>query len=218
MTIKLDDALLEYLADLYGVEERSIRSIGIFELDRIENALDIDVGLNTIDISLPTDNMLEMRLNFMPVDAVRLLDEINMVAITVSDETTTLDLSITRENISRLLSITAFGGTLASDVLFPIENSMSEEEYVDYLGWALEEYIDPANLNMAIESSAISIEATLPGKISAMENGSKDGQTAIFRIPLIAIIASNQPLRYSVSFIPDAERPADADQPIDAQQ
>ena len=73
---------------------------------------------------------------------------------------------------------------------------MSEEEYLEMISFLLgEEGPD------AISHGLVSMEITVPGTITAVENAEKTGDsTAVFSFPIISFLLLNEPLSFSIEW------------------
>lgn len=121
------------------------------------------------------------------------VEEQSLIAMTGNFLSFYLDIS----NYAELKEAVPFLADPNFEVYGPEYNQgMSEEEYLEMISFLLgEEGPD------AISHGLVSMEITVPGTITAVENAEKTGDsTAVFSFPIISFLLLNEPLSFSIEW------------------
>jgi hypothetical protein len=87
-------------------------------------------------------------------------------------------------------------------MLLPPEGAaISENEYIEHLAWALEDYAKGEKIGDILRSSAIRLSIKTPAKIVSQTGGTPKGeQEVLFEIPIPRLFTLETPLEFSVTY------------------
>ncbi|WP_455382299.1 hypothetical protein [Salinispira pacifica] len=207
--IHLTPVLVSYLQDLAATVNGTApsKSQPIFDLNALKAAFSRYPGLVLDQASTPGIGTLALWVRF--ADVSRLLDGANgrvadFVDFRRDGDLRTLTVRLDRDVVDQLLTLTPLSGSVAGSVLLPpAGSSMSSEEYVSYLGWALEDYANGADgpsIERIIRSSEVDVDITVEGRIVSAKGGKVKGNVVSFSIPVVKLLTLSNALVYSVSF------------------
>ena len=111
-----------------------------------------------------------------------------------------LRLNMTAENVRRALEL-IIGDPLLIELFLPANSQVDEEEYSEYISWALEEYAEPEVMAGLLRGSQLRIEISATGRIVAQSGGRLQDGVVHIRIPIVQLITLRSPLVYSVTIV-----------------
>jgi hypothetical protein len=179
----------------------------VFDPARVKAGIEKRPGFRVTRIATPTPESLEMELAF---DDLRTLFAEGIISLTEKDGRTTVALRLDRKSARKL-------GALFSEVSNPAFREMSpreqrvrtEKEYLEAIEFAVGREGPPL-----VKSSALELTVMVDGQLVGQTGGRITGQTAVFSVPVLRLLMLEQPLDYSVTFIPakakDAKKPRKA--------
>ena len=85
---------------------------------------------------------------------------------------------------------------------FVPQGRISEEEYREELAYALEDYLEEISLDELFAASSIDISVAFEGTLREQRGGRIEGERVVFSIPLFNVLLMDEPLEYSLSFVP----------------
>jgi hypothetical protein len=90
---------------------------------------------------------------------------------------------------------------LGKMLLPPAGSSLSEDEYLEHLAWALEDYAKNENIRTILRSASVRLTVKTPGKILSQSGGTLRGDSeAVFEVPLVRLFTLQKPVDYSVTY------------------
>ncbi|MFW5801430.1 MAG: hypothetical protein ACOCVC_05325 [Spirochaeta sp.] len=201
LVVELSRVFREYYRDLSGSE--SIQEDAIFDTDEIGRVLAGQQGLTVESVAAPGPGRLEVAVQLQNIEQLYRDDTMNVpeiIRFVRSDEGAALHIRVGRNDIPRFLRLSPIGDSPVVEYLLPPGNSLSRDDYIEYLSWALEEYEEDVPVQEVIESAAIELRIQPEGSITRQHGGEVQGDTVVFRIPLIDLVLARQPLEFSVEF------------------
>ncbi|MDR1626862.1 MAG: hypothetical protein LBT33_10020 [Spirochaetia bacterium] len=114
----------------------------------------------------------------------------------------TLSIRLNRDNLSSLLKVIPEADSPLAKMLLPPEGAaISENEYIEHLAWALEDYAKDEKIEDILRSSAIRFSIKTPGKIVSHTGGKlKSEREILFEIPIPRLFTLEKPLGFSVTY------------------
>lgn len=199
--IELGRIFREYYRDLSG--ETAFDSSEIFDTAEIRRVLESYTGIDVETVSAPDAGRLRIQAQMQDVEELFRDDtlEVPEIAYFVRDgQEATLHMRFGREDIPRFLALSPIGDSPVVEYLLPPGDELGREEYIEYLGWALEEYEEGTPVADVVRAAAIELRIRPAGEILVQRGGVVDGDTAVFEVPLIDLVLAQDPLEYSLRF------------------
>ncbi|MFP4644590.1 MAG: hypothetical protein ACLFM0_09570 [Spirochaetales bacterium] len=206
MEVTLSDEMLAYLLDLSGPLGVEPGEVSPFDLERLAVLLDEEPGIELVDADTPENERLALSVTVEEIEDVltegpNRVEGLITVEETESDGDTerTLILELNKERVQQITTLSPVQEESAVDFLLPPED-MNEDEYVEYLAWAMEEYEQDQPIEDVIRDSAIELEVTVPGRLVSVEGGRSDGNTAIFSERVVRLLTVGDVTRWAVTW------------------
>ena len=114
-----------------------------------------------------------------------------------------LKIVLSRENFSQIAAYFPLmdAGLMAS--LTPRgHQTVAEEDYKDDLSYALEDYLGNTSIEEVLKASSVRIAIDVEGALKEQRGGRVEGSRVVFTVPLLKILVLNEPLEYSLTFLP----------------
>jgi hypothetical protein len=207
-SVSISPLFVRYYGDITGVWADDLSEIEVVRIEDIEKSLSVQDGLVVESLTLEGNDRVHLSGSFTDVEKIIRNSKKNYNEVfsfeRIGDEGV-FSLTVNRETIPDLIALT----TLASPdtlgyFLPPKDKPLSRGEYLEFLFWVLEEYGDEETVGEAIESSGITFLVSVPEKIISIQNGkiikTADGESALFRVPLIETLIRRDEKIYSVRF------------------
>ncbi len=239
--IVLNDFLVSYVRDLSA-------SVGA-ESDRIFDPAAVEARLAELDyvalerVAVPEPNRLSVTVAFDDLGRALTPPEdlagpdgsggddgapASPLSVEREGARTRMVLEVTPELLDAVIAMSPWQGTLLAEILLPPDRTtMSEDDYIDYLVWALEEYEDPRVIRAALEEAMVNVLLRVPGRVVDQRGGTRGDQGSrndetrrdqgarrdgggshddgvLFRIPVVDLITLDEPRRYEVVYIADS--------------
>ncbi|AFG36369.1 hypothetical protein [Spirochaeta africana] len=201
LTVDLDRVFQEYYRDLSGGD--SLEESGIFDTDEITRVLQQQSGLQVDSVTTPQPGRLDVTVRLQDIEQLFRDDTMavpEVITFSRSANRATVRIRVGRTDLPRFLRLSPIGDSPMIEYLLPPGNSLSRSEYIEYLSWALEEYEGNVPIAHVIESAAIELRIRPAGDILVQRGGEVDGDTVVFRIPVIDLVLADSPLEYSLQF------------------
>lgn len=205
--IVLHPVLTSYLEDLSMAMGGEVEgALPLFDLPGIRSAFAENEGIELESLSSPRREVLRFALQFddlnTPFEALPPVER-NIFEFRREGERRSLHMALNRENFSQ---ISAYFPVMDEAVLAYFlpqgDQPVSEELYKDDLSYALEDYLGGDSLEEILDTSSIRIAVGFDGTLVEQRGGRVDGERVVFSIPLLKILLLNEPLEYSLTFLP----------------
>jgi hypothetical protein len=126
------------------------------------------------------------------------------LTVTQSGDRTHMVLRLTPQILDTVIGMSPWRGTLMAEILLPPDRTtMTAEEYIEYLTWALEEYEDPRLVRRALEEAAVDVLVKVPGEIVDQRGGSLAEGGVRYRLPVVELVTLNRAQRFELWYRPD---------------
>jgi hypothetical protein len=114
----------------------------------------------------------------------------------------TLAIRLYKDNLASLLRIIPEADSPLAKMLLPPEGSaIREDEYIEHLAWALEDYAKDEKIEDILRSSAIQLSIKTPGKIVSQTGGKlKSEKEVLFEISIPGLFTLEKPIEFSVTY------------------
>ena len=205
LSISLHKILVDYLVALaesiQGPLPESEKRV--FDLEQIRLSFDMQPDIDLLKVTSPDTGDLLLSLRFEALDKVFSASaDVRQVFTVKKDGTATkLAFHLDRKNfpvLARLFPLYDLGQSL---YLFPDASApMTEEEYLEYVTWALEGVAGDADVAQVLKNSRISITLAVPSQVVSQEGGRVSGKTVLFQIPVLQVLTLEKPVDLSVTF------------------
>jgi hypothetical protein len=177
----------------------------VFDPARVKKGMEKRPGFKVTRIATPTPQSLEMDLASDDVPA----GNDGIVSVVQKDGKTTVALHLDRKGAKQL-------GGLFSEVSNPAFKEMSpreqrtrtEKEYLEAIEFAVGKQGPPL-----VKASSLELTVKVDGTLVAQTGGKIVGGAAVFSVPLLRMLMLEQPLDYSVTFIPTPTKGAKKPKP-----
>ena len=172
----------------------------IFGSEQLRGDFAKNPHLELVEMHLPSPEILVGKLTFTDLNAVieqepHLLEQ-GVIDFTTQDGVYYLRIHLERSNIDPVYAMLHLDQNPLIEMFGPHTNEdTSEEEYLEMMEFVLGESGPPA-----IIESVIELKIRVSGRIIAQRGGVREGNTVIFRLPLIRALLLDQPLDYAVTF------------------
>jgi len=202
MEIILAEELHAYLLDLSGVLGVDPEEASPFDLEQLALLLEEEPGLVLLDAELPSTDRLTMELSAEDIE--RVLTEgphrvEDLIAVESRQNEHTLTIELDRTRMQQITSLSPVEEQSAIEYLLPPER-MNEDEYVEYLAWAMEEYESETPIEDVIRDARIQVRVEVPGELLSVSGGDADGNTAVFYERVVTLLTVREPTRWSVTW------------------
>ncbi len=206
MEVRLSDEMLAYLLDLSGVLGVEPGEVSPFDLEQLALLMEEEPGLTLIDADIPENERLVLSFSVDQIEEV-LTEGPNRVEGLVSLEESTVDgetermliIELNSDRVQQITSLSPVQEESAVDFLLPPED-MGDEEYVEYLAWAMEEYEQDRPIEEVIRDSRIDVEIHFPGRLVTVEGGESAGNTAVFSERVVRLLTVRDVTRWSLTW------------------
>ena len=202
MEVMLAEELHAYLLDLSGVLGVDPEDASPFDLEQLALLLDEEPGLVLLDAEIPANDRLTMSLRAEDLERV-LTEGPHRVEGLIETESRqnehTLTIELDRDRMQQITGLSPVEEQSAVEFLLPPER-MNEEEYVEYLAWAMEEYESDTPIEDVIRDARIEVRVEVPGELLSVSGGDVDGNTAVFYERVVTLLTVREPTRWSVTW------------------
>ena len=192
---------MDAVADMSDfIEDAPAVDRDIFGSEQLREDFTKNPHLELVELSLPSPEILVGELAFTDLNAViaqepQLLEQ-GVIDFTRQDGVYYLRIHLDRSNIDPVYAMLNLDQNPLIDMFGPHTNEdTSEEEYLEMMEFVLGESGPPA-----IIESVIELKIRVAGRVIAQRGGVREGNTVIFRLPLIRALLLDQPLDYAISF------------------
>ena len=182
------------------IEDAPAIADDIFGSEQLREDFTKNPHLELVELSLPVPEILIGELVFDDLKAVieqepQLLEQ-GVIDFAKQDGVYFIRVHLDRNNIDPVYAMFHLDQNPLIEMFGPHANEdTSEEEYLEMMEFVLGEPGPPA-----IIESAIELEIRVTGRIIAQLGGIREGNTVIFRLPLIRALLLDQPIDYAISF------------------
>jgi hypothetical protein len=216
----LSDFLVSYIRDLSA-------SVGV-ETDAVFEAAAVRASFAQIDtvelqsVDVPAPNRLRLQVSYADLgealagtmDTPGTVDTPGMggagasadgpLTVTQSGDRTHLVLRLTPEILDAVIGMSPWRGTLMADILLPPDRTtMTADEYMEYLTWALEEYEDPRLVRRALEEAAVEVLVRVAGEVVDQRGGSLRDGGVRYRLPVVDLVTLSSAQRFELWYRSD---------------
>lgn len=177
----------------------------IFDLPAIRKNFSAEGGVELVKLEAPEPGRLKAEMRFKEISAlVKSRDPKIREALAVSRKDTreTLRIRLDGRNVAAMLKITPEGDSKIAKMLLPPEGkTLSEEEYLEHLSWALEDYAGNENIKTILRDSAVDLRVKVQGRIVEQHGGTVEGSSAVvYSVSLLKLFSLKRPLEYSLTY------------------
>ena len=206
LEISLHRVLTEYLIALAESIEGPLPAErrAVFDLNEIRASFALRPGIDLVSTGSPDIDTLELALVYGPLERVFALSEPGIrevFTVTRTGGRTTLRFHLDLSNFDSLAMLFPLYETGKSLYLFPDASApMTEEEYLDYVSWALEGVSGDTDVKRVLSDSVVRVTVTVPGAVVRQEGGRAVGNTVEYVIPVLRVLTLSEPIDLSVTF------------------
>jgi len=205
VSVELHPVMTAYLTDLTAMlgDEPDPEKVEIFEPEAMEYAFSYYEDMNLTDVRVPDKDTMVLTVKFDDIGTILSAREEEfgrLFSFESGEGVKKIDILVDQSTIRHILSFSPAGQTMADTLLPPADYSFTREEYIDYLEWPLEEYLEGKELAKILENSIISLEMTVDGEIIDVSGGEAAGNTIKFTMPVLKPLISETPVTYSITF------------------
>ena len=202
LEVVLSDEMLAYVLDLSGLLGVEPGEVSPFDLERLAVIMQDEPGLELVDADIPSNERLVMSVS--ADDLERVFTEgpnriEGLIEVQESADERSIVIELNNERIQQITELSPVAEESAVDFLLPPER-MNEDEYVEYLAWAMEEYEQDTPIEDVIRNARIELEVTLPGNVVSVEGGESDGNTVRFTERVVRLLTVRDMTRWSVTW------------------
>ena len=124
------------------------------------------------------------------------LSEAGVISFAKNNGVSTVRLHLNKDSFKQISSFLPGKENALIDVFGPAENEdTSESDYLEMLEFMLGDK-GPAG----VKASFIELRVKVKGKILSQSGGKIEGNSVLFRIPLLQVLLLDRPLDYSIAF------------------
>jgi len=217
ISLELSDYLVSYVQDLSA--SLGVQSDRIFEPAAIEARLAQLDSIDLVELNVPETGRLEMTVAYD--DLVAALEEPAKVGAgrggagqsgyppplstgTTASGAVHLRLELTPQILDSVIAMSPWNGTLLADILLPPDRTtMSGEDYIDYLVWALEEYEDPEVIRESLQQAAVALQVRVPGRVQNQRGGRRSSVGVLFNVPVVDLVTLEEERVYELWYLPE---------------
>jgi hypothetical protein len=207
LSVELHPVFVKYYADLTSGFSASFdpNNPRIFNIDSIREHFAENPGLELISLAAPEPHRLRMEFRFRDfTETIRSRNPqvANVISMRRQGNRETIRVFLDRKNLASVLQMTPDGNSPLAKMLLPPEgDAISEEEYLDHLAWAMEDYAAGENIETVLRSAAIGLSIRVQGRITAQTGGTLRGDSEVtFQLPLLRLFTLEKPVEYSITY------------------
>ncbi len=177
----------------------------VFDTNAIRRSFEGNPGLELVSVAAPAPHRLRLAFRFKDVSAmVRSQDQRvrDMISVRRNDGNETIRIYIDAKNLPGLLRLAPNGESRVAKMLLPPEGkALTEEEYLDHLAWALEDYAGDEDVKVILKRASVDLGIKVKGRIVEQTGGRLHGDSEVrFSIPLLRLFTLKTPLEYSLTY------------------
>lgn len=203
MEVRLAEELRTYLLDLSGVLGVSDEEeISPFDLEALAVLLGEEPGLELLGADIPEADRLTLTLRIEDIERIFTDGPHRVEGLIhreVSGRETTITVELDRTRVQQISSLSPVAEQSAVEFLLPPEQ-MDEDEYVEYLAWAMEEYEDEHPIEDVIRDARIELRVEVPGTLLSVTGGEREGNVAVFYERAAYLLTVREPTRWSFTW------------------
>lgn len=205
ISVKLHPVMTAYLSDLTAMlgDVEDPDEVKIFEPEAMEYAFSFYEDMELSGVSVPSRDAMTITITFDDIGKVLASQEEQfgqLFSFKTENGIKTIDIRVDQSVIRHVLSFSPAGKTMAESLLPPEGYAFSKEEYIEYLEWPLEEYLEGKDLGKILAESFIHLELRVKGTIIRQAGGTVSGNLVRFRLPLLDAVTAESPITYSITF------------------
>lgn len=200
-TFRVSQDMADYLEELASLTTSSSEEFTLFETDKIKEDLEKDQsGVHVTAVTVDDPNTLRVALTFDSLESLLESQEAQAAKIIrfteLADGSKKVHIRLDRENYEHLDALFSEEQKIVMDTFGPKENEgLSEEEYLEMMSYALGE--QGSDL---LRASIIETRVKVKGTLLDQKGGVREGDTVVFRIPLLRFLLLDEILEYQLTF------------------
>ncbi len=177
----------------------------LFDLDQIKAGFAEKRSVDLLSAFVPSPDKLELKIGFKSLEQVFAESAESgvdrLVTFTQTGGTKKISLNLTAENFNQVAALTPEGNSDLLALFGPQPaNPYSEEEYMEMIEYAFYEYTEDVSISDIMNLSFVTLEIAVDGRIISQKGGKQNGNSVVFKIPLIKLLTLNKPLKYEIVF------------------
>ena len=199
--VEVKEFFASYLMDLAEFTGTEVdREVGLFDPQELREAIGAKDGVEVLEVERVSPVHLRMLIGFDSIEELmsseQMLSETGILTLHRSGQRWEFRLHFDKQNFTQISALFPMVDQTLLQMFGPQEDfSISENEYLEMMSFALGEQGPPA-----IKESVIEAEVLVPGRIIAQSGGELEGSRVKFAIPLIKILLLEEPLDYSITY------------------
>ncbi|THB62602.1 MAG: hypothetical protein D6B26_07420 [Spirochaetaceae bacterium] len=202
LTVEMGRVFQDYYRDLSGSEPNS----PIFAPAEIRSTLQSQAGITVRQVREPQPGKLSITLGLQDVGQLyrdENLDVPQVISFTRAGNIAALNIRVGRDDIPRFLALSPVGDSPMIAYLLPPVDQMSRDEYIEFVGWALEEYEGETPVADLIAGSRLELRVVPGGELVSQRGGLMDGNAVVFAVPLVDLILAEDDYEFELRFRAD---------------
>jgi len=207
LEVDLKPLFMKYYEDLAAGFSQSYdpKNPRVFDTDAIRRSFEANPGMELVSVATPEPHRLRLAFRFKDVSTmVRSQDQRvrDMISVKRKDGSETIRIYLDAKNLPGLLRIAPNGESRVAKMLLPPEGkALTEEEYLDHLAWALEDYAGDEDVKAILKRASVDLGVKVKGRIVDQTGGRLHGDSEVrFSIPLLGLFTLKTPLEYSLTY------------------
>ncbi|MDR2588986.1 MAG: hypothetical protein LBC67_06120 [Spirochaetales bacterium] len=207
LSVQLHPVFMAYYADLASGFSSDFDSSRprFFNPAAIREALAKNGALKIVSLDSPSPGSLELEVRIQDISlAIRNQNPAarSVLSRTQNGERETLRIYLDKNNFASLLALVPEADSPAAKMLLPPPgSSVTEDEYIEHLAWALEDYAKGEDIKNIVRSAVVELSVKTPGKIISQTGGTVRGESeVVFKLPVTRLFTLTSPVQYSVSY------------------
>lgn len=204
LRVDLHPIMISYMNDLMAAMTGVEGEYPLFDLEQLAASFAERDGIELVAANQLSRGSLELEARFRDINAILAReDATGILNLARSGDRRELTIRLNREAVQRFLEFAPEESMTMAQFLFPpVDGSVSREEYRDEMAWALEEYEDRETVERVLDEAEIEVRIKPVGTIVSQRGGEIQGDTVVFRIPLLVLLTLEEMRTYSVVFVP----------------
>ena len=202
LNVSLHPIFRNYLIDISDILVENPNDQVLFDIETIKSTIADRKGLTLLAIDNPDRDTLELSVKFDDVEnVVTKYEAEDVLTLTKIGGTNILDFHLTASNFRDLLTIAALDDSPLIEPFGPSATApWDEDEYLENVSYALEEYGPLAEITAMFKDAEIDAAVTVKGKIISQKGGKISGDKVIFKIPLLRVLTLTSPLDLQIQY------------------
>ncbi len=202
VSVDLNSFFIEYLKDLSDAAGSSDEDFVVFDRQMIEESFKKHSNAELTDVRIKGSGSLEIDVKFNNPGDIFKENKLNpVVFFSRKNGNSIITFNLNIENYKVLSRMTGLADNPVLNALTPqVDRPYTNDEYLDMVDFVFSDYEGGDIAALTVSKSVIIINIEAGGRIVKAENGSFEGNKAVFKIPVLKFLTLSKPVEFSAEY------------------